>query len=182
MEITETFYARDRDEWRAWLAANHDTAAEIWLVYPKKATGEPRVAYEDAVEEALCYGWIDGIAKSLDDGRTAQRFTPRRKRSNWSELNRERARRLIAEGKMEPPGFATLPDLEPGELVIPDDIRAALEAEPGAWENFQTFPDYYRRVRVGYVEEVRKNTEAFRQRLANLVRRTAKGERFGTMR
>ena len=109
MEIGETLYVTTREEFRAWLAGNHASRREIWLVSFKKATGKPSIPYADAVEEALCFGWIDGLEKSMDAERYALRFSPRRPRSNWTATNKERARRLIAEGKMTGAGYAALP-------------------------------------------------------------------------
>jgi uncharacterized protein YdeI (YjbR/CyaY-like superfamily) len=109
MEITETFHAHSRDEWRQWLEEHHAVKKEIWLVSYKKTTGKPCITYEEAIEEALCYGWIDSTGKSIDAERTALRFTPRRLKSNWVEVNKERARRLIADGRMTPAGLAVLP-------------------------------------------------------------------------
>ena len=180
MEITTTLYVTDRDEWRKWLETNHTTATEIWLIYYKKATGKPTIPYAHAVEEALCFGWIDGIQKSFDTESSAQRFTPRKPKSNWSALNKERVRRLLEVGKMTEAGRVTLPDLsEP--FVIPPHIQELLEAAPPAWENFQRFPESYQRLRIGYIVEARKNPEMFRQRLANFVKQTAQNKQFGTM-
>jgi uncharacterized protein YdeI (YjbR/CyaY-like superfamily) len=109
MEIGETLYVTTREEFRTWLAANHAGKSEIWLVNYKKATGKPTIPYVDAVEEAICFGWIDGFEKSMDAERFATRFTPRRPKSNWTETNKERARRMIAEGKMTDAGYAALP-------------------------------------------------------------------------
>ncbi len=109
MKTTETFSARNRDEFRQWLMNNHATQKEIWLVIYKKTSGEPSITYEEAVEEALCFGWIDSSMKSLDPRMYIQRFTPRRKGSNWSEANEFKARRLVAEGKMTEAGRAALP-------------------------------------------------------------------------
>ena len=100
MEIGRTLYITNRKAWRAWLARNHAREKEIWLIYYKKHTGKPRIPYDDAVEEALCYGWIDSIIKRVDDERTAQRFSPRRPKSSLSETNKERVRRLIKAKKM----------------------------------------------------------------------------------
>jgi uncharacterized protein YdeI (YjbR/CyaY-like superfamily) len=181
MEITKTFTAEDRQAWREWLAANHSTEREIWLVYYKKSSGKTSIPYDDAVEEALCFGWIDGIAKSLDAERTAQRFTPRRPKSNWSELNKERARKLIANGSMTEAGRAVLCDLATDNFVVAEDILAALKATPQAWENFQQFPDGYRRIRIGFIEGARTRLEIFQQRLAYFVKMTAQNKKFGTM-
>lgn len=177
MDITITFDPRTRRAWRAWLEANHAGAREIWLLLRRDQPGT--ITYLDAVEEALCFGWIDGIAKKQGDA-TAQRFTPRRPRSNWTELNKERARRLIAAGKMTDAGRKTLPDLREVEVQAPDDIRARLQAAAGAWEAFAGFPSLYQRVRLGYIEEMRKrDPQEFEKRLANFVAKCAKREMFG---
>jgi uncharacterized protein YdeI (YjbR/CyaY-like superfamily) len=95
MKIGTTLYVTHRRQWRSWLAKNHASAREIWLIYFKKESGKSRIPYNDAVEEALCYGWIDSITKPIDEKRWAQRFSPRRKNSALSETNKERVRRLI---------------------------------------------------------------------------------------
>ena len=106
MEIGDTLYVATREEWRAWLEANHDTKPEIWLIYYKAGSGKPRIPYRDAVEEALCFGWIDGIVRGIDEKKYVQRFTPRKKGSNWSDLNISIAENMIALGKMTPAGLA----------------------------------------------------------------------------
>ena len=109
MEIGETLYVTHRDDFRKWLEKNHNSKKEIWLVQFKKATKKPSINYVEAVEEALCFGWIDNTEKSMDVERYATRFSPRRPKSNWTETNKDRARRLIAEGKMTGAGFTALP-------------------------------------------------------------------------
>lgn len=109
MEIGETLYVTAREDFRKWLAKNHKSKKEIWLIQYKKATKKPSLNYVEAVEEALCFGWIDGREKSMDAERYALRFSPRRPKSNWTETNKERARRMITEGKMTEAGHATLP-------------------------------------------------------------------------
>ncbi len=109
MDIGETLYVTARQEFRAWLEAFHTSRTEIWLVQYKKATGKPSLPYVEAVEEAICFGWIDGFEKGMDAERYAIRFTPRRPKSNWTETNKERARRLIADGRMTESGLAALP-------------------------------------------------------------------------
>ena len=109
MEIGETLYVIDRGDFRKWLQENHTSKKEIWLIQYKKATKKPSINYVEAVEEALCFGWIDNTEKSMDAERYATRFSPRRPKSNWTETNKERARRLIAEGKMTESGWAKLP-------------------------------------------------------------------------
>jgi len=109
MEIGETLYVTDREEFRNWLIENHQNKKEIWLVQYKKATKKPSLHYVEAVEEAICFGWIDGFEKGMDTERYAIRFSPRRPKSNWTNTNKERARRMIAEGRMTKTGRATLP-------------------------------------------------------------------------
>jgi len=109
MEIGETIYVTTADEFRKWLIKNHKDKKEIWLIQYKKATKKPSINYVAAVEEAICFGWIDGLEKSMDAERYVLRFSPRRPKSNWTNTNKDRARRLIAEGRMTPAGRATLP-------------------------------------------------------------------------
>jgi uncharacterized protein YdeI (YjbR/CyaY-like superfamily) len=109
MEIGETLYVTTGEEFRKWLEQNHKSKKEIWLIQYKKATKKPSINYVEAVEEALCFGWIDGLEKSMDAERYALRFSPRRPKSNWTETNKERARKLITQGKMTEAGRATLP-------------------------------------------------------------------------
>lgn len=109
MEIGETLTVRDRQRWRDWLAKHYADKKEIWLVYFKKTSGKTGISYDDSVEEALAYGWIDGMIKGLDEARYAARFTPRKPGSNWSESNIARLKKLLAEGRMAEPGLAVLP-------------------------------------------------------------------------
>jgi len=110
MEIGETLYVTARDDFRKWLNKNHKLKKEIWLIQYKKAAKKPSIVFAEAVEEAMCFGWTESIGfKSLDAERYVTRYTPRRPKSKWSEKNKERARRLIAEGRMTPAGRATLP-------------------------------------------------------------------------
>ncbi len=183
MEITETLQPSTREEWRDWLAGHYQDRSEIWLVTPRKATGRPGVAYNDAVEEALCFGWIDGIRKSLGEDRLAQRFTPRRDGSGFSQLNRERLARMIAEGKVAQPvldAVATLDDISPESYQVPTEIQDVLRATPEAWRHWQGFSPAYRRIRAAYVDTARERDEAeYRKRLDHLVRKTAAGKQFG---
>jgi uncharacterized protein YdeI (YjbR/CyaY-like superfamily) len=181
MDVSPTLAAPNRAAWRAWLSEHHQTAAAIWLITDTSPARRPSVSYLDAVEEALCFGWIDGIAKRLDTDRRAQRFTPRRANSHWTELNKERARRLIASGLMTDAGRAVLPDLNVASFRIADDILAALQADPEAWAHFQQFPAVYQRVRIGYIEEMRRQPAVFRTRLNHFLRKTRQGTMFGTL-
>ena len=179
----DTLYVHDRDEWRAWLEANHDRRDEIWLLYPRKHTGRPRIPYADAVEEALCFGWIDSNTRGIDDDTFAQRFSRRQGKGSFSQANIERMRRLIRLGKMTPAGLAVFPDpvLLEGEqeLRIAPDILAALQEDPEVWENFRRFPDIYRRIRIAYIDGGRKHgEEAFKKRLRNFIRKTKANRMF----
>lgn len=179
MEITRTLCVARRDEWRAWLTAHHATEPEVWLVYPRKATGKPRIAYNDAVEEALCFGWIDSTVKTLDAGHTAQRFSPRRPGSGYSQPNRERMRRLMAQGRVADHVLAKLADVPLDDFAIPPEIQAALQANPAAWENLQRWSDSYLRIRVAFVHDARDRPEEFEKRLRNLIRKSEQGKQFG---
>jgi uncharacterized protein YdeI (YjbR/CyaY-like superfamily) len=136
-----------REEWAAWLEENHATQDGLWVKFAKKASGIPTVTFGEAVEVALCYGWIDGQLRSLDDTWYLQRFTPRRPRSTWSKVNRERALDLIERGEMRPAGLAEIERAKadgrwdaaydpPSRATVPDDLRAALDAVPAAAEAF----------------------------------------------
>jgi uncharacterized protein YdeI (YjbR/CyaY-like superfamily) len=177
MEITITIKLKDRIAWREWLDKNHRTSTEIWLLSDDRP-GHETVKYLDAVEEAICFGWIDGIQKRFSPDELAQRFTPRKKRSNWTELNKQRARHLISLGLMTEAGTITLPDLNE-KFMIAEDIIERLKTKPNAWSNFLEFPDLYCRVRIGYIEEMRKNRNEFERRLQNFVSKTADNKMFG---
>ena len=176
----DTFYAKHRAEWRAWLQEHHARATEIWLVYYRKATGKPRVSYNDAVAEALCFGWVDSQQKGIDEERFAQRFSPRKPGSNWSEMNKARLRKLIAQGAITPAGLAAARDVRLDEpFEIPPDIAAALKQDPQTWQRFQNFPEDYRRIRIAFIETARKRPAEFAKRLEHLVKMTAQNKTFG---
>ena len=192
MQISTTLYAKDRDAWRAWLKGNHQKVAEIWLVYFKKHTRRPSITYANAVEEALCFGWIDGIVKRIDDERYAQRFTPRRANSKWSALNRHRARRLIAERRMTSAGEAVLPvDLTAGAEerlgthsrsdwadIVPGDVRAALLENRAAREYFEKLAQSYRRQYVGWIASAKRD-ETRKKRLREAIELLAQERKLG---
>ena len=177
MVVTPRLKASTRADWRSWLAANHETETEIWLISDDRPD-QQTVTYLDSVEEAICFGWIDGIAKRISDSEKAQRFTPRRPRSNWTELNKERARRLIRLGLMTDAGQRKLPDLSK-QFEVANDILAAINTNMDAKKYYDDFPDLYIRVRIGYIEEMRKRPEEFVRRLNNFIQKTAAGKMFG---
>lgn len=180
-----TFYAPDRKTWRDWLSKNHDKKTEIWLVKYNKASGKPCVLYDESVEEALCFGWIDGLQRSNDKESSIQRFTPRRVKSNWSELNKERVRRLISAGKMTPAGMKVLEgvDLKVSPLVLSDEVRSFLKKDPEVWKNFEKFDDLYKRLRIAYIEDAKKQKrfEEYERRLNNFIKATKKNKKIGTI-
>jgi uncharacterized protein YdeI (YjbR/CyaY-like superfamily) len=179
VEIGRTLQARNRAEWRRWLARNHLSRPEVWLVYHNKASGRPCVSYNEAVEEALCFGWIDSTVKKVDAHRRVQRFTPRKPGSPLSAMNKERARRLIAQGSMTRAGLDAAGDLEEPLFVVPSDILRALKKEPEAWANFQAFPEHYQRIRIAFIDGARRRPDEFERRLRNFLKMTRLNRRFG---
>jgi len=179
LKVGRTLYVKNRREWRAWLAKHGATASEIWLIYYKKSSARPRIAYNDAVDEALCYGWIDGILKPIDDKKYAQRFSPRRKTSKLSDMNRERVRRLIKSGRMTKAGRAAIAHVGKKDWRLPSDIMRALKRNPTTWRNFARFPASYKRIRIGWIDAARRRPEILKQRLDYFLKMTARNKRFG---
>jgi len=144
------FQATTRDEWRAWLEQNHTRAEGIWLITYKQSSGKPRVTYDESVEEALCFGWIDSKSRALDDERSMLWFAPRKRRTGWSKLNKERIARLIDAGLMAEAGLAKVEAARQDgswnasdaveALEIPADLAAALGSYPAARAHFEAFP------------------------------------------
>jgi uncharacterized protein YdeI (YjbR/CyaY-like superfamily) len=179
INIGKTLYVTERQTWRAWLAENYDKEKEIWLVYPKKASGKPRILYNDAVEEALCFGWIDSTAKRMDENSYAQRFSPRNPKTPYSESNKQRLRKLVKQDLVIPSVKASIEGILDEEFTVPPDILESVKANDAAWENFQKFSPSYRRIRVAYIEGARNRPAEFRKRLNNFVRQTEKGKQIG---
>ena len=179
MDIGETLYVFQRKRWREWLEANFDTAREIWLVYPNKASGKPCILYNDAVEEALCFGWIDSIIKKLDSLRAVQRFTPRNSRSGYSQQNKERLRWLAGEGLLHPAVRESVEDVMNEEFVFPVGILQAIQANEQAWKHFQSFSPAYQRIRVAYINIARVRPEVYESRLQSFIKATEKGKQIG---
>lgn len=187
-EITEIFYPKARCNWRNWLETNHLSKIEIWLRRFKKASGKPCITYDDLVEECLCFGWIDGVVKKLDDESNVQRITPRRKKKTFlSELNRQRVWKLQRLGLMTPAGIAPIADQigspdDPWE--IPEWMLEQLKADAEVWEKFQAFPKLYQRLKIGWIRECgtspRRLPEA-EKRLSYLIKMTGKGKMYGTV-
>lgn len=166
------FYAANRGQWREWLAANFETESEIHLVFPAESSGEEGVSYNDAVEEALCFGWIDGKAGTLDEIHHTRRFTPRRKGSSYSRPNIERLIWLESMGLIHPSVRETVIDIISAPFVFPKDIIAALRKDKTVWKNYQTFTEPYKRIRIAYIDAARKRPAEFEKRLANFIAKT----------
>jgi uncharacterized protein YdeI (YjbR/CyaY-like superfamily) len=183
---TSTYEAADRAAWRAWLRDNGTTAGEVWLVLRHAGSAVPSVRHREAIEEALCVGWIDSHARKRDGDSWCLRFTPRHPRSAWSNVNRALVDRLTAEGLMTPAGqaaidlakrtgtWALLADAQDG--VVPDDLREALAADPAAAAHFTAFPPSTRRAILESLARA-KRPETRRRRIARAVERAARNER-----
>jgi uncharacterized protein YdeI (YjbR/CyaY-like superfamily) len=187
VEIGKTLHVVERAKWRAWLEKNHARADEIWLLFHKKESGKPRLPYADAVEEALCFGWIDGIIKPIDAHLYAQRFTPRRPGGTWSDLNMKRVKELIARGLMTPAGMAEVERIHPARranrdrakdrrIVLPSWMKEALQADGKAWKTFQGLAPSYRTLYIRWVTEA-KREETRKTRLERAVVLLARGQK-----
>lgn len=182
----DRFQATSRSEWREWLSENHARSKGVWLVTFKKGSGGVRLPYEEAVEEALCFGWIDSLPRRLDDERTMLYFAPRKKGSRWSALNKERAERMVAEGRMAPAGldaversksdgtWSALDGVE--KLDIPEDLAAAFADHAGSLDHWNAFP---KSVRRGILEWIlaAKRPETRQKRIAETASLAAEGRR-----
>lgn len=153
MEVTRLLDIHNREELYRWFEENHDTVPDFWLRINRAQADCPGVIrYVDAVEVALCFGWIDSTMKRIDDGKPIQRFSPRRKGSNWCEQNLVRCRRLVQLGEMTPAGLSVAPDLNPDLFVYEEWVIDALKADKQAWRNFKSFPENYRRIKVDRIQ------------------------------
>lgn len=182
-------YAPDREAWRAWLAENHASEKEAWLVYYKKHTGKASVAYLDSVREALCFGWIDGLKRRIDDETYAHRFTPRKANSRWSPQNISLAEEMIELGRMSDAGLeafrqrvsydeAQLALIRASEIALSDDIESALKANRKAWENFGKLAPGYRKQYVAWLQTARR-PETRAKRLAEAIALLEKNLKLG---
>ena len=172
MKTDKTLNIKTRTEWRNWLETNFNTEKEVWLVYAKKSSGEQRIKYNDAVEEALCFGWIDGINKTLDKDHTIQRFTPRQTRSSYSQPNKERLKWLIENNSIHNSFLKTALEAVSKEFVFPSDVIDEIKKDRTAWNNYIKFSEPYKRIRIAYIESARKRPEEFTKRLTNFIQKT----------
>lgn len=169
-----------RDQWRTWLRRNHASTSEIWLVFRKD--GAPALAYEDAICEALCWGWVDSLIKRLDDERYARKFTPRKPDARWSTSNRRRYEKMQAEGLLQKPGLDRAPTARSGDAPVitrvPAYIEKALQTNAKAWAEFQRVPPSHQRQYVAWIDSAKKE-ETRQRRLAEAAARLAGGQRLG---
>ena len=179
MEITETLYVKNRTEWRSWLKKNYTTKKEIWLIYYNKRSGKPRISYEDSVEQALCFGWIDSTMKKLDEDSFAQRFTPRNPKSSYSQLNKERLRILLKQKKVIASVREIIDKIGIKNYQFPKDILNELKKNKTAWKNFQKFPEPYKRIRIAFVDGSRNRPDEFKKRLKYLIKMSEANKKFG---
>lgn len=166
-----TLLAKDRSVFRKWLTDNYDKEKEIYLIFPTKASYEESVSYNDAVEEALCFGWIDTTAGTLDEKHRLRRFTVR-KSDHYSRANIERLLWLDSQNMILPKIREKVKDIIYQPYVFPSDIISKLKENKTAWENFQKFSPSYQRIRVSYIDEARKRPEEFLKRLSNFLKKT----------
>jgi uncharacterized protein YdeI (YjbR/CyaY-like superfamily) len=180
---------KGRDDWRAWLTENYATVQEMWLVFYKKHVGRPGLAYVEAVEEALCFGWIDGILKRIDGEKHMVRFSPRRKNSIWSELNKKRVRRLIQERRMTEAGLAKMREAKANgqwakaaqredTTLIPPELTAALAQHGTARANFEKLAPSYRKQFIYWIGSAKRD-ETRQKRVAEAIRLLACNKRLG---
>ncbi len=170
-EMTTKYFV-DRKDWRKWLETNFETEDDIWLEYPIKKTGRKRILYNDAVEEALCFGWIDSTVKSLNGETTIQRFRKRRKNSSVSQPNIERLKWLFENSLIHDSISNEVLKIIQQEFIFPEDIIAQLKSEKVVWENYQNFSEPYKRIRIAYIDSARKRPEEFEKRLNNFIDKT----------
>ena len=181
-----TVQVRTRAEWRAWLQANHASVAEIWLVFDKRHTGKPAVEYEDSVEEALCFGWVDSLIRRIDDNRYARKFTPRKPDSFWSTINRRRYERVQAQGLLTEAGLQRpptsrirdAPPRPPRGQDVPDYIAKALKKHRAAWATFEKLAPSHRWHYVMWIDQA-KRPETRERRLQQAIEMLASGQTLG---
>lgn len=180
MKITNLLNFETRLELQNWLNANAEVEKEAW-VYCEVKSDDKKLLYLDVVEEAICFGWIDSTKKKVD-GRMAQRISPRSKRSNWTELNKERARRLEKLGSMTDLGKAILPDMRPESFIIASEVLEALQADEVVWENYLVLPDLYKRVRIDNIQsylKIKDGHDIYNNRLQKFLDNTRMGKLYG---
>lgn len=189
MDIDKALSFESSQQWRKWLQGNAHRAKEVWLVHYKKKSGKISVSLSAAVEEALCFGWIDGKLKSIDGERFITRYTPRKAGSVWSRINRERAEKLVAAGRMTATGLARIEEAKQNGYwdaaytnkirdELPADLKEALMEYPQARSNFEKFANSYRNMYIGWITGARTE-ETRKKRIMEVVRRSALNKKPG---
>lgn len=178
MEIENLNPAKTREELRNWLQENSKTEKSCWVLISMTPTPN-LLLYLDAVEEALCFGWIDGVKKKISESELAQRLSPRSKKSSWTELNKERVRRLEKLGLMRDEGRRVLPDMNYSSFRIDEDVERRLKEEKQVYDNFMSFPDLYKRVRIDTIQSIKNQPELFRSRLDKFITNTRENKMYG---
>ena len=180
MVIHNLLNFKSRSELREWLMLNHDKESECWVVVKRgRPVDDSSFWYVDAVEEAMCFGWIDSTTKRISEDMTAQKLCPRRPESNWSELNKERCRRLERLGLMTDAGRAVFPDMTDAGFTIDADILRELQSDPILWGNFNRLPELYKRVRIDTIQIKKRQPELFKKRLKKFLENTRKNIIYG---
>ena len=178
-KVLNTFYTNDRKVWRKWLSDNYQKATEVWFVFPMLASKEKRLSYNDAVEEALCFGWIDSTIRNIDSLHRAQRFTPRKKGSTYSRPNIERLIWLESQGMIIPEIREDVLEVINTPYQFPKDILDSIKKDNVAWNNYLIFPDSYKRIRVAYIDAARKRPLEFQKRLYNFISKSRDNKLIG---
>ena len=171
-KFMETVYVKSRSEWRKWLEENFDKRSEIWLILPKKESGKEKLEYNISVEEALCFGWIDSTIKPFESDSNIQRFSKRKPKSGYSQLNRERLKWLLENDMIHPSLLKELNTIAMEEYIFPDDILQELHKDELIWKNYQGFTDSYKRIRIAYIDTSRKLPGEFQKRLNHFLNKT----------
>ncbi|MCD4669633.1 MAG: YdeI/OmpD-associated family protein [Actinomycetia bacterium] len=179
MNIKKTLYVTNRKDWRKWLEKNFDKEKDVWLIYPKKYSGKRRIAYNDAVEEALCFGWIDSTIKSFDEESSVQRFSPRNPTSTYSQQNKERIKWLLEHDMIHPLILDKAKKIASEKFISPKDIIDVVKKDKIAWKNYNTFSDTYKRIRIAYIHSAQKRPEEFKKRLKNFINKTRENKLIG---
>ena len=180
----ETLDVRSRQAWRTWLEEHHTSSSEIWLVFHKRHTGVTCVPYDDSVEEALCFGWIDSLVRRLDDARYVRKFTPRKANSRWSTSNRRRYADLESRGLLAAQGLKRAPTDRCGDApspsfpTLPSYIEKTLKADPVAWRFFEQLAPSYRRAYIGWIDSA-KRQETKEKRLREALGLLTAGKKLG---
>lgn len=178
MEIKNLIPVKSREELRMWLQNNGKSEHSCWVLVSMLPTPD-MLLYLDAVEEALCFGWIDGVKKKISDTELAQRLSPRSKKSSWTELNKERVRRLEQIGLMRDEGRRVLPDMDHNSFRIDQGIEHRLKEDKQVHENFLGFPDLYKRVRIDTIQSYKNQPELFKNRLDKFIINTRDNKMYG---